>query len=245
MSASFDPMEVARIAKEARLEWGLAADPVRNATRVAEEQGVAVVFSPPYSRGIDAYSRWVGGRPIIVQAATEPTRLRFDLFHELGHLVMHRDAPALADKTAQVQRISFQERQANRFAAEMLVPHTPETVEELASAFSTRYWGRLFEIKGKWGISLQALLHRAEEFGLITSADRRSRMEDIGKRGWRVREPGRLPFPEVPCLVAGAIRELEGIYPDAAERLRRSYGIPVDLLAQITARSPGLNISPS
>ena len=53
-----------------------------------------VVFSPPGAAAIDAYSFAAADRPTVVLNPIKKDyyRQRFDVAHELGHLVMHGEA---------------------------------------------------------------------------------------------------------------------------------------------------------
>ena len=110
--ADASPEEVAR---EARDFFGVAPGPIQHVVRLAERAGVVVVFSEPGVAAIDAYSLHTGTRPIIVLNPVKEDyyRQRFDVAHEIGHLIMHHDAEPGG---------SIAEEQANRFAAEFLMP---------------------------------------------------------------------------------------------------------------------------
>jgi len=122
----------------------LPIDPVKIATAA----GVAV-----YGRGgfddpdyaYSGYYRKVKGVPSIEYNVGEaPVRKRFTVAHELGHFALgHEDAPRDAGNF--YASADPRERQANRFAAELLMPASlvrhyytsgiATTVEELARTF--------------------------------------------------------------------------------------------------------------
>ena len=234
-------LEVIHAARALRASLGFGLAPIPNATRRVEQAGVAIAFTPKnYSRGVDAYSTWSGHRPLIIQATSDPARLRFDLFHELGHLVMHRAPLDASDDFDRVRQHRARELQANLFAAESLLPSTEEVKSELEEAFVGRYWTKPLVMKPRWGASLQSMLRRALELDLITQDVYDSRWEDIRKRGWRRAEPGRLAFAEMPSIVSRAYRELKAANPDADERLLKFHGITGEFLAQFNARSPSM-----
>jgi len=76
----------------------------------------------------------VRGRTIIgVNAEQHPNRRRFTIAHEIGHLLLHEGAAIRIDSTQNVFRLSLrnvasstgevlEEREANLFAAELLLP---------------------------------------------------------------------------------------------------------------------------
>lgn len=81
-------------ARTAREQWGVAIGPVGRLVRLLEDHGVLVVFSPPQTAAVDAYSFDSRLRPVVVlnPIKRDYYRQRFDLAHELGHLIMHSDA---------------------------------------------------------------------------------------------------------------------------------------------------------
>lgn len=232
--------EIVATARVVRQALGFGLDPIGNATRRVERAGVAVAFTPRYfSRGVDAYSTWSGLRPLIIQATADPARQRFDLFHELGHLVMHRAPLRSTNQLDDLRVHKARELQAHSFSAEMLMPSTDDVKAELAEAFVGKYWTKPLEMKPRWGASLQFMLRRALELGLVDQVNYDWRWEDIRKRGWRTSEPGRLAFAEMPSMIAGAYAALKEANPDADERLRRFHGISEEFLVQFNARAAG------
>jgi hypothetical protein len=76
------------------------------------------LFRDPYSGGSEGFS-------IIVRGSDPYVRKRFTVAHEIAHFVLHRDAigESLADDELYRSGLSTrQEAQANRFAADILMP---------------------------------------------------------------------------------------------------------------------------
>ena len=119
-------------------------------------------------------------------------RLRFNMAHELGHLVMHQP---LRSTVAQV------EPEAHRFAAEILMPEQAMRAEIMAP-FDLEMFAQL---KVRWGVAMQALIMRARELGIITPRKQAYLFQQIGARGWRTREPysDSIPFerPRAVCKI--------------------------------------------
>jgi Zn-dependent peptidase ImmA (M78 family)/transcriptional regulator with XRE-family HTH domain len=197
-----DPVAAARRTREA---LGLTPDqPVRALMRTLERGGVWVVAIPVSLPLREAFSTWAGrdaAIPVIAVAATAAgDRRRFSVAHELGHLVLHRIPQGSLHDV---------ERQADAFAAEFLLPAAamheafvpPVTLTTLA------------DLKGHWGVSLQALIRRARTLERITPSAYRALYAQLGARGWRTQEP-----IEVPVERPRALRQL-------AELL---YGVPID-----------------
>lgn len=145
---------------------------------------MVVVFSGPGVAAIDAYSLHTATRPIILLNPVKDDyyRQRFDVAHELGHLIMHDDAEP-GGKVA--------EAQANRFAAEFLMP-AEEIAPFLPSSTAGRVSAKLAELKEYWGVSLVALLYRARALGIVGDVSYRNAMVRMSQNGWRRAWPGRV-----------------------------------------------------
>ncbi len=69
-------------------------------------------------------------REVLIDAGEGPLRRRFTIAHEVGHFLLHAslpDADSVYCRTAEVQKRTERpadprEREANRFAAELLMP---------------------------------------------------------------------------------------------------------------------------
>jgi hypothetical protein len=224
--AGGSPEEVAR---EARDFFGVTPGPIQHLVRLAERAGVVVVFSKPGIEAIDAYSLHTGTRPIIVLNPVKDDyyRQRFDVAHEIGHLIMHHDAEP-GGKIA--------EEQANRFAAEFLMP-AEEIGPHLPMTTAGRGWARLAELKEHWGVSLAALLYRARTLGVMGDVTYRNAMIRMSQNGWRRAEPGRVSSLEAPSMLARA-REVINEAGIDDQQFLSGAGLPLDLFAIATARSP-------
>jgi Zn-dependent peptidase ImmA (M78 family) len=60
---------------------------------------------------------------------------------------------------------------------------TPVTLTSLAA------------LKPRWGVSIQTLIYRAHQLGIIADRQYRYLFEQISIRGWRTREPENLDIP--------------------------------------------------
>lgn len=150
--------DVESAAEKCRVHWKLGASgPILNMTRVVENAGAVVTYFDSLSDRIDALSIH-RPRPIIVRNAAKESlcRLRFDLAHECGHLVMHRGMET-GDRST--------EEQANRFASALLLPR---------NAFSQEFprnrnlnWSVLYQLKLRWKVSVRAIVRRAYDLGLM------------------------------------------------------------------------------
>jgi Zn-dependent peptidase ImmA (M78 family)/DNA-binding XRE family transcriptional regulator len=218
-----------RAAQLLRERWGLGEGPLGHLVRLTERQGVLVVFSPPQAATVDAYSFASDVRPVIVlnPIKRDYYRQRFDVAHELGHLVMHGDAEPGG-------RVA--EDQAHRFAAELLMPEA-QIRDLLPRTMNRQAWNILARLKEQWGVSIQALLYRARRLGRLSDVSYRNAMTTITTRGWRRSEPGAISFIEQPSLLPKAVDLLrdEGI---DERQLADECGAPIGLFRTAVARAP-------
>lgn len=223
-----------RAAQLVRTEWGIESGPAGHLVRLLENHGVLVVFSPPQTASVDAYSFDSRLRPVVIlnPIKRDYYRQRFDVAHELGHLVMHGDA----EPGGRVV-----EDQAHRFAAELLMP-ADQICDLLPTTMSGHVWRTLARLKEQWGVSIQALLYRARWLGRLSDVSYRNAMTTISARGWRRSEPGLVNAIEQPSLLPRAVELLEQEGIDEAQLIEQCR-VPPDLFRTVTARIPG-NDSP-
>lgn len=217
-------------AQQVRSEWGLKPGPIPHMVREIEKHGVVVVFSPSQSKNIDAYSVDSGKNPVVILHPLKEDyyRQRFDVAHELGHLVMHTDAEP-GNKTI--------EAQAHAFAAELLMPKA-HIFHELPTRMDQVGWMKLKELKENWGVSMQALLHRAKSLGRLSEASYRNAMVKIAKHGWRVKEPGVVNNIEQPSLLPQGIEILEDEGGLPREIIQEISQVPREYFDTIISRVP-------
>lgn len=168
-----------RIAREVRRAWRLDRGPIRSVTKAVETAGGIVFLVDFQSDLIDGTNLREPGMPplIFVNGNAPGDRHRFNLAHELGHVVMHF-ATVLQDA----------EEQANAFAAEFLMPASDirSDLRELDLAAAAR-------LKAVWGVSMAALITRARDLSAITISTYRRLFTALSARGYRREEP--LPIP--------------------------------------------------
>ncbi|WP_219814574.1 XRE family transcriptional regulator [Rathayibacter sp. AY1E2] len=197
-----DPVSMARTMRQFS---GLGSKPVSHLVRLLESHGIVTVLVPMVEQEvarIDAFSTLAFERPVMVLSvdkADDVFRHRFTVAHELGHLLMHADH-SVGDPTL--------EREADRFAAEFLMP-TNVIRDELPTRFDLRKLALLSE---RWGVSVQALVYRSKELGLISdSAARRAyiKLHELAEIPAVAARPVRQYAGEVPAMLTQAI-ELAG-----------------------------------
>lgn len=215
---------VVKTAERVREHLGLADRPAGHLVRLLETQGVLVIRLPSEDGRVSAFSQWFGRRPVIVLQNTDIARLRFDLAHELGHLVMH-DEPDAGN--------ALLERQANLFAANFLMP-----AHQLGSALPARFdLQALLALKQVWGVSIAALLYRSRELGCMTDAAYRNAAIKMSATYGRKNEPRALADTERPVLLWRAAQMIYGA--DPADALAQATHLPA---ARVLAL---LNVAPA
>jgi Zn-dependent peptidase ImmA (M78 family)/DNA-binding XRE family transcriptional regulator len=178
--------DIETAAQTVRRAWRLPMGPVRNLTAAVEAAGGIIAELDFGALQIDAAAQWPrGDRPyFFMRPGLSPDRYRFNLAHEVGHMVLH-DAP---DPNL--------EDQAHAFAGALLVP-----AEELRPQLPSRLTlAAMLELKLYWGVSMAMLVMRSSQIGAITERQKRSYFQMANARGVRKVEPGKLR-PEQPSLI--------------------------------------------
>lgn len=177
------------VAQRVRSALKVPPGPIPDLVRAIEAAGVVVVGADLGSAKIDALMSWPpGGRPVVLLGEHAPgDRQRFSLAHELGHAVMH-EVPTAA-----------QEAEADRFAAELLMPR-----RDIASSLGDVSMSGLAQLKKVWRVSMAALLRRARDLDRISDYQYRQGSIELSRAGYRTREPV-VVEPEQPRLLRGCL----------------------------------------
>jgi Zn-dependent peptidase ImmA (M78 family) len=199
-------------ARTLRREWGVPAGPVAGLVQVIEEAGGLILIRDLGTRELDAVSQWVTEEaPLFLLNRQAPMdRFRWSLAHELGHIVMHTEpGPS-----------SVQERQADEFASEFLMP---------ASIIRTALRGevdlnRLLSLKQQWGVSMAALARRALSVDVISEWQYRNLMIEMSVLGYRTQEPSAIA-PEHPLRLRMLMTRLERDLGYTTQRVAEVIGL--------------------
>jgi Zn-dependent peptidase ImmA (M78 family)/transcriptional regulator with XRE-family HTH domain len=215
-------------------------EPVRNVTRLLERLGVGVVADldedvPDLElkdvSGITMPSR-NNKRPLIATMSINRGDVqRLTIAHELGHLVLDRNAATVSCSSR-----SPQERAAFSVGASLLAP--PEVMRKRVNEASTL---RVYmELKAEYGISIGALVFHAHRLGLISNERYRTLQIQMVSRGWRDTEPVEVVI-EKPALFHQALSKIYptgtyarashdlGVAPSRLRRWSASEGMEVPL----------------
>lgn len=210
---------IEQITKGLRETWGIGTQPIKNLTRQVECFGICVGHANFGSEKLDAVSCIRDKIPFILlnSQVTSAARLRFNVAHELGHILLHSNVTLSDFETDGV--FDELEEQAHYFAAALLLPDT---------AFTNDFWAPTLKclegLKKKWNVSIQAMMRRAFELNLITSAQFSYLNIAISKKGWRSQEP----------LDDSTTIEKPRLFGQSIERMKSDHGkSPSDIMSEI------------
>jgi len=178
--------DIEQLALDLRAAWELGHDPIENLMAVFEDRGVRVCVVQG-CEGFDGLSAWVREDiPVIaVQGGIPGDRQRFDLAHELAHLLL-RLVPDAEEEAA-----------AHRFAGAFLAPK-PAARAELGEPRRDLDPRELYLLKHKYGLSMQAWVRRAKDLGIIEEVSYQRICQRLSQLGWRKQEPGKQVPSEEP-----------------------------------------------
>jgi len=199
----YTPDEIDEIALRLRNHWGLGPGPISNVLALLESKGIVVCRYEMEGENVEAFSFWSGPRPFIFMASEKEAgvRLRYDLSHELGHIILHRwiEQSELENKAT----LKEVEAEADRFAGAFLLPSTSFPNE----VYTTRL-DAFLPLKERWKVSVQAMVYRCKDLEIIDSDQALNLYKQISFRKWRKKEPlddpRRIPL-EQPRLLKRAI----------------------------------------
>lgn len=207
----FNGMEPEPAAQRLRVEWALGLDPIPNAIRLAESKGIRVLSLPDTTADVDAFSIWEDQRPFIFLSTLKSVeRSRFDIAHEIGHLVLHGGLDTCS---------SFEndaEKEADRFATEFLMPSLllKSKVGRDASIAT------VMKVKQFLGVSAMAAAYALHRANRMSDWSYRQACIELARRGYRSGEPD------------GMTRESSKVFSIVFPGLRRSKGWGTEAIAR-------------
>lgn len=202
----YEPEEAAALV---RASWMVPNGPVHNAIELVERAGVVVVRLDLGSLKISGLSvKPPDSLPLIVLNEGMPSdRERFTIMHEVGHLVMHQ-IPS-----------EDGEREADRFAAEMLMPG-----QDIAPYLGGMSIQRAVQLKQYWKTSMASIIRRAHTLGKIDDRKYKSLSVQMSQHGYRKHEPAE-PGREEPTILPGVIEVFREGHGYTDRELARVVGL--------------------
>ncbi len=179
--------DIDAIAASVRAAWNISSGPIRSVVQTLED---AFCIIQVWDFGIDQSDetvQWVEPMTpvMLVNKRSSGDRLRYSMTHALGHLVMHHNKPPYEEM----------EDEANQFAAAFLMP-----AEDIASELEPVTIEHLLQLKPAWKVSVQALIRRAKDLGVINERRYTSLFQMLSRMGYRKKEPFPIPV-EKPTLL--------------------------------------------
>ncbi len=207
---TLDDAEMA--SEEIRRRWNLGTAPISSVIGVLEDHEIQVIqinadekFDGMAAVAYDEDKQKVAAA-VVTRYGVPGERQRTNLTHELGHLVL------------KVSSELDEEKAAFRFGTALLAPASMlrHEVGEKRAFIQTEELGL---IKQRFGISLQALLHRLNDLDIITDSYYRQWCIHINRLGWRKREPFEMQPEQPQWLHRNVLRALaeDLISPDEAK----------------------------
>jgi Zn-dependent peptidase ImmA (M78 family)/DNA-binding XRE family transcriptional regulator len=177
--------DIEHAASEVRKSWHLGNGPLSNTVEILENNHIKVM-------GIKADDEFDGLQsninnntafPLIVYNASKlksADRIRFTICHELGHLLL-----PISDQLPEKQQEQF----CHQFAGALLFPKQA-AIEEVGISRQRIHIQELIALKQQYGISIQALIMRLADLGIINAYYKKQLFFYINQNGWKVEEPG-------------------------------------------------------
>lgn len=222
-------LELEQIAIKVREHWRLGMEPITDLQYVLESNGIIVTGFDTSEDSIDAFSQrtTVAKKDvcfIAVDQGTKPEgRIRFDMAHELAHILIH----PWSEDIDSISREEFRTREyeANVFAGAFLLPRESFGKDVQAYPTDVKYY---LWLKKKWKSSMQSMMYRSNQLGYTTNNQFQYMMRQVSKNGWRKKEPGDEPFLLNENIFQGAVDLLISkniLTPKQILRLFSKYGV--------------------
>lgn len=172
------------LASYVRKCWKLGSGPIANMSRLLESHGIIIAEVKTGHLETDACSAFIDSRPFIFLDMQKEcaVRTRFNLAHELGHLILHGGITQaeLEDKNT----LNQVEQEANRFASCFLLPKQSFLADIRSTSLDA-----FLPLKRKWKVSIQAMVYRCRELEIFSENQMLYIQKQISARRWRKCEP--------------------------------------------------------
>lgn len=198
--------ELERLALKVREHWGLGLEPIDDLQYVLESNGIIVTGFNTSESSIDAFSqRTLLANSevcfIAVDQGSKPEgRIRFDMAHELAHILIHPWSEDLDNLSR--EEFKTREYEANVFASAFLLPRDSFVIDIKAHPTDIKFY---LWLKKKWKSSMQSMMYRSNQLECITNNQFQYMMRQVSKNGWRKKEPDDVPFFLSENVFQGAI----------------------------------------
>ena len=232
---SFDFVE--RVAKEIREFWNIRSGPMPDTIEQLETNGILVSRIHVRADKLDAFSQWSDrfNIPFVILSRDKASacRQRFDVLHELIHIICHANIPQrrLNDRAF----YKAVEKQADQISSAMLLPKA-DFIDEL---YAPSLDGVL-TLKERWGVSVAAMTMRSKHLDLIDDDEARRLWINYNRRGWRDGEPldGKMKKEE-PHLIRRSFELLIEQGVQSVAQITKSLPLPIADLEELADLESG------
>ena len=165
--------DVEKAAKKLRKKWRMGDSPIDDVTSLLESKGfiILTVERPTNSQGVYGYVEDEAGNiPVIIVNTfqdKEVTRKRFTIIHELAHLLLRFIAAIDKD---------LREQMCHYFASAMLIAEDA-LISYIGKDRTSISLKELTYLKETYGISIQAIIYRTQNVGLINESTKQKWLE--------------------------------------------------------------------
>jgi len=181
--------DVEQAAINLRHNWNIGLDPISNIVNLLETHLVHIIdinttenFDGLTALGYEEDK--LKAAAIALNSEVCGERQRFNLAHELGHIVLS------------ISGDIDEEKAAYRFGSAFLAPES-EILTEVGTKRSFITLPELLFLKSRFGLSIQALLYRLRELDIINNSYYKNWCIEINKKNWKKHEPAEMK-PEKP-----------------------------------------------
>ena len=211
--------EAEAAAGKLREKWELGQAPIASVTDVLEEHYIHVIAldADDHFDGVSAFAYdddTLLAAAVVCHRGRSGERQRLSLTHELAHLVLEVKEEGSGSEDFD------EEKAAYRMGAAFLAPAGP-LLREVGRRRRSLQVQELLMLKRRYGLSVQALIYRLKDLGVISQNQFKQWFIRIWKLGWRKEEPEPLPPEEPQWLRRNVLRAFseEIVTKQEAERL--------------------------
>lgn len=230
--ASLDDVEEASI--KLRMRWNLGIQPIHNLTSVLENQNILVLFED-HETEFDGFSAEATIENttyrigiIVCQQNAPGDRQRFSLAHELGHIILDIQENSLDE-----------EKSVNRFASAFLLPKDL-IFRRVGEKRNLVTYTELKNYKREFGVSIQAIIYRLKDLGVISIAHYTEWFQYLSFSGLRIREEILLESEKSDRIKELIVRALTEGYIDSQTAIDE-YGMESNFAKSLESRTKYFN----
>lgn len=180
-----DNEQIEKYAITLREYWKLGNGPIDNLINIVQKNGIRVSKMQLRLNKLDAFSVWFDNKPFIFLSSDKDTnvRIRFDIAHEVGHLLMHADYYSEDDLKNKAVHEKL-ENEADRFAGAFLLPQESFSKDIFSTSID-----HFIQVKSKWKASIGCMIYRCDTLGILSSNQIKYLKDQMTTRVYWKREP--------------------------------------------------------